>query len=106
MGRRFRYVVLHTDILCLLHVRAIRVGTDKTDLSAVLRVERIHSMISVNLVDVEGGLNAVQVGHTEIHENEFVGADRRRVAAAVVVFHEIEALPHHFDSIEPSYRYV
>ena len=63
-------------------------------------------MISMNLVNVEGGLNAVHVGHTEIHENEFVGADRRWVAAADVVFHEIKALLYHFHRIEPSYCYV
>ena len=105
MGRRFWYVVLHTDVLCLLHIRAVRVGTYKTDLSAVLGVKRIYSMISVNLEDVEGGLNAIQVRHTEIHENEFVSADRCWVAAAAV-FHEIKALPYHFNSIEPSYRYI
>ena len=104
MGRRFRYVVLDTDILCLLYIRAVRVGTYKTDLSAVLGVKRIYSMISVNLEDVEGGLNTIQVRHTEIHENEFVSAYRCWVAAAV--FHKIKALPYHFYSIEPSYRYI
>ena len=107
VSRWLWYLVLHTDILCLQHVRAVRVGTYETDLSAVLRVKRIYSVISMNFVDVEGGLNAIQVRHTEVHEYEFVGANRCGiVAAAADVLYEIEALPYHFYSIKPSYRYV